>query len=99
MRQEQALDREGRAAWRDIQKMQAQADAKLTKMQAKADAQRKQAEEKKRADEIQMSKIEADKELTLKEMDLKAQAQTSTNVVVDPHPPDRDANSRSYQPS
>ena len=63
MRQEQALDREQRAAWRDTQKMQAQTDARLAKMQAEADAQRKQTEEKKRAEKIQMSKIEADKEL------------------------------------
>ena len=36
-----------------------------------------QAEKEKRADEIQIAKIEADKELTLKEMELKAQVQTN----------------------
>ena len=37
------------------------------------------------------AKIEADKEITLKEMELKAQAQTSTNAVVDPPPRNIDA--------
>ena len=66
-------------------------------LQLQAEAEKKnrahkiQAEEKRRADEIQMAKIQADKELTLKEMKLKAQAQTSTNAVVDPPPRNRDA--------
>ena len=38
------------------------------------------------------SKIQADKELTLKQMELKAQAQTSTNAVVN-YLRDRDAKS------
>ena len=52
------------------------------------DVQTIKAEEKKRADEIQiqMAKVEADKGLTLKEMELKAQAPSSTNAVVDPPP-------------
>ena len=46
------------------------------------DAQKLYAEEKRRADEIriQMAEIEADKELTLKEMELKAQAQPSSRL-------------------
>ena len=39
------------------------------------------------------SKIQADKELTLKQMELKAQAQTCTNAVVCPPLRDRDAKS------
>ena len=46
-----------------------------------------QAEEKKRADEIQMAKIEVDIELALKEMGMKAQALTSKNAAVDPPSP------------
>ena len=55
-----------------------------------------QAEEMKRADEIQihiqMAKIEADKEVTLKDMELKDQAQASTSAV-DPPLRNRDAKS------
>ena len=60
-----------------------------------------EAEKEGEADEIQiqMAKIEADKELTLKEMELNAQDQTSTNAVVDAPPHNRDAKSRSYQSS
>ena len=68
VRQEQALDREERAAWRDAQKVQA--DSRMSEIQAEADAQRIQAEEKNRTVEIQiqMAKIETDKELALKEI-------------------------------
>ena len=54
---------------------------------------REYKQKRKRDDEIQiqMAKIEADKEFTLKEMELKVQAQTSSNVVVDPPPHNRDA--------
>ena len=47
---QQTLDREERAAWRDTQKMQAQADLDLAKIRADGELQ---AEDKKRADEIQ----------------------------------------------
>ena len=79
VKEQQKLDREERAAWREAQKMQAQADVELAKIRAEAEAEERkradQAEEKKRADEIkvQMAKIEAEKELTLREMELKAQ--------------------------
>ena len=54
-----------------------------------------QAEDKKRADKIkiQMAKIEADKELTLKGMELKAQDQASTSAAAAPPPGHRDAKS------
>ena len=54
-----------------------------------------QAEDKKRADKIKihMAKIEDDKELILKEMELKAQDQASTSAAVAPPPPHRDAKS------
>ena len=48
---------------------------------------------------LDVAKIEADKELTLKNMELKAQSQASTSAAVDPPPRNRDAKSRSYQPS
>ena len=66
------MDREDRAGWRDIQKLQA--DIQVAKIQADIQAAKIQAEAdgKKRADEIQMAQIEADKELKLKEMELKA---------------------------
>ena len=51
-----------------------------------------QAEEK-RGLMRKRSQIQADKELTLKQMELKAQAQTSTNSVVNPPLCDRDAKS------
>ena len=53
------------------------------------------AQEEKRADEIriQMAKIEADKELIIKEMELKAQIQASSSTAVDP--PSRNRNVKS----
>ena len=54
-----------------------------------------QAEEKRRADEIkvQMAKIEAEKELTLREMELKAQDQASPSLAATPPPRNKDAKS------
>ena len=80
VKEQQKLDREERAAWRNI---------RMTELQT-------ESEEKKRADEIklQMAKIEADKELALKEMELQAQqAQASTGAVPIPHPCNKDAKS------
>ena len=67
VKRHQALDREDRATWRNLQLAKIQADA----------------EKEKRSEEIQMAqkikaareqaKIEADKELALKELELKAQ--------------------------
>ena len=45
-----------------------------------------QAEKEKRADEIQMTKVEADKELAIKQMELNGQAQVSSSAAVDPPP-------------
>ena len=68
---------EERVAWRDTEKMQAPAHVELAKIRA-------EAEEKKRADEIQAEEKcgqvrsrcqdKADKELTLKEMEMKTQS-------------------------
>ena len=54
-----------------------------------------QVEEKKRADKmkIQMAKIEADKELTVKEMKLKAQDQAGTSAAAVPLPHNREVKS------
>ena len=88
VKEQQKLDREERAAWREAQKMQAQADVELAKIRAAA-------EEKRRADEIkvQMAKIEAEKELTLREMELKAQDQASASLAATPPPRNKDAKS------
>ena len=88
VKEQQKLDREERAAWREAQEMQAQADVELAKIRA-------EAEEKRRADEIkvQMAKIEAEKELTLREMELKAQDQASASLAATPPPRNKDAKS------
>ena len=87
----QPLDREERAAWKDAHKIQA--DVQMAQINA---------DEKRRADEIQKAqisvdldkpRIDADKELALREMELKTQAQASTNATVDPSPHSRDAKS------
>ena len=55
----------------------------------------RQVQNEKRADEIQMAKVEAEKELGLKEMKQKAQTQgqASTSAAGDPTPRNRDAKS------
>ena len=78
--------------------MQAQADIELAKIQAEAD---RAAEEKRRADEIQVAQIEAakeqaridpDKELALKELELNAQQnQAKASLAVTPPPRNKDA--------
>ena len=92
---QQTLDREERAAWREAQKMQAQADIELAKIRAEAD---REAEEKKRADEIKvlMAQIEIEKELRIKEMELQAQqaqAQATASSATTPPPRNKDAKS------
>ena len=63
VKEQQALDRKERAAWRDAQKRQV--DIRIAEIQAEEEkrADEIQAEEKKRADEIkmQMANIEAEK--------------------------------------
>ena len=68
IKEQQKLDREERAAWRNIRMAELQAEEKK-----RAD----ELDDRRRADEIkvQMAKIEAEKELTLREMELKAQDQ------------------------
>ena len=79
VKEQQKFDREERAAWRNI---------RMTELQT-------EAEEKRRADEIkvQMAKIEAEKELTLREMELKAQDQASGSLADTPPPRNKDAKS------
>ena len=84
--------------------MQAQADVELARIQADAEEKRRadeirmekikaEAQEKKRTDAIQMAKREANKELALKEMELKAKDQASTSAAAAPSPRNRDAKS------
>ena len=100
VRQLHSLDREERAAWRFGQKIQA--DKKRRSDEIQMDLVN--TGEKKRADEIyiqmaqtdadrEQTKIHADKELALREIELKAQAETSTSVTVDLPPRNRDAKS------
>ena len=107
VKEQQKLDREERAAWREAQKMQAQADVELAKIRAEAEAEERkradQAEEKKRADEIrfaqieaakEQAKIEAEKELALKELELKVQqSQAGASLAATPPPRNKDAKS------
>ena len=96
VKEQQTLDREERAAWREAQKMQAQTDVELAKIRA-------EAEEKKRADEIrfaqieavkEQAKIEAENELALKELELKAQqSQAGASLAATPPPRNKDAKS------
>ena len=105
VREQQALDREEREAWRESQKRQV--EIRMAELQA---------EDKKRADEShikiqiaqieaakeqakieatkEQAKIEAEKELALKELELKAQQnQASASLAVTPPPRNKDAKS------
>ena len=62
VKEQQKLDREERAAWRNIRIAELQAEEKKR-------AYELQAEEKKRADEIRLAQIEIEKELKIKEME------------------------------
>ena len=96
IKEQQKLDREERAAWRNIRIAELQAEEKKR-------ADELQAEEKKRADEIrfaqieaakEQAKIEAEKELALKELELKAQqSQAGASLAVTPPPRNKDAKS------
>ena len=91
VKEQQKLDREERAAWREAQKMQAQADVELAKIRGEAEA-----EEEKRADEIQLAQIQIEKELKIKEMELQAQqaqAQATASSATTPPPRNKDAKS------
>ena len=100
VKEQQKLDREERAAWREAQKMQAQADVELAKIRAEAEAEERkradQAEEKKRADEIRFAQIEIEKELKIKEMELQAQqAQAQATICSATTPPPRNKDAKS----
>ena len=86
IKEQQKLDREERAAWRNIRMAELQAEEKK-----RAD----ELDDRRRADEIkvQMAKIEAEKELTLREMELKAQDQASGSLAATPPPRNKDAKS------
>ena len=96
IKEQQKLDREERAAWRNIRIAELQAEEKKR-------ADELQAEEKKRADEIrfaqieaakEQAKIEAEKELALKELELKAQqSQAGASLAATPPPRNKDAKS------
>ena len=83
MREQQALDREERATWRESQKRQV--EIRMAELQA---------EDKKRADEIRMAQIETEKELKIKEMELQAQqTQANTSAAITPPTRNKDAKS------
>ena len=97
VKEQQKLDREERAAWRNIRIAELQAEEKKR-------ADELQAEEKKRADEIRFAQIEAAKEqakieaekelLALKELELKAQqSQAGASLAATPPPRNKDAKS------
>ena len=89
VKEQQKLDREERAEWRKIRMAELQAEDKKR-------ADELQAEREKSADEIrfaqieavkEQAKIEADKELTLKELERNAQQnQASVSFAVTPPP-------------
>ena len=93
VKEQQKLDREERAAWRIIWIAELQAEEKKR-------ADELQAEEKRRADEIkvQMAKTEAEKELSLREMELKAQDQANASLAATPQLVIKMPSPRSYHP-
>ena len=92
IREQQILDREESAAWRDAQKLHAEEKKGADEIRvAEIEAE---AEEKKRADEIRLAQIEVEKELEIKEMELQAQqAQATTSHATTPPPRHKDAKS------
>ena len=86
VKEQQKLDREERAAWRNVRIAELQAEEKKR-------ADELQAEEKKRADEIRFAQIKAEKELKIKEMELQAQAQVTASSATTPPPRNKDAKS------
>ena len=91
IKEQQKLDREERAAWRNIW---------IAELQAEEKKRADELEDRRRADEIkvQMAKIEAEKELTLREMELKAQDQASASLAATPPPRNKDAKSPKLPP-
>ena len=100
VREQQALDREERAAWREAQKRQI--EIRMAELQAEDKKWADEIHMSKRADEIkiQIAQIEAakeqakiDKEFKLKEMELQAQAQATASSATTPPTRNKDAKS------
>ena len=88
VRRQQTLDREERAACRDLQKQKLHAEEKNGSEESHIKIQIAQIEAAK-----EQAKIEADKELKIKEMELQAQqAQATTSSATTPPPRNKDAN-------
>ena len=89
VREQQALDREERVAWREAQKRQV--EIRMAELQVEDKKRADESEEKKRGDEIKMAQIQIEKELKIKEMDLQAQAQAIASSATTPPPRNKDA--------
>ena len=88
VRRQQTLDREERAACRDLQKQKLHAEEKNGSEESHIKIQIAQIEAAK-----EQAKIEADKELKIKEMELQAQqAEATTSSATTPPPRNKDAN-------
>ena len=106
VKEQQKLDREERAAWREEKKradeLQAEekrradeirfAQIEAAKEQAKIEAAKEQAKIEAEAAKEQ-AKLEAEKELKIKEMELQAQAQVTASSATTPPPRNKDAKS------
>ena len=103
VKDQQKLDREERAEWRKIWMAELQGEDKKRADEIRIAQIGAEAEEKKRADEIrfaqieaakEQAKIEAEKELALKELELKAQqSQAGASLAATPPPRNKDAKS------
>ena len=103
VKDQQKLDREERAEWRKIRMAELQGEDKKRADEIRIAQIGAEAEEKKRADEIrfaqieaakEQAKIEAEKELSLKELELKAQqSQAGASLAATPPPRNKDAKS------
>ena len=101
VKDQQKLDREERAEWRKIQMAELQGEDKKRADEIRIAQIGAEAEEKKRADEIrfaqieaakEQAKIEAEKELALKELEFKAQqSQAGASLAATPPPRNKDA--------
>ena len=103
VKDQQKLDREERAEWRKIRMAELQGEDKKRADEIRIAQIGAEAEEKKRADEIrfaqieaakEQAKIQAEKELALKELELKAQqSQAGASLAATPPPRNKDAKS------
>ena len=81
VKKEQALDREKRAAWRDTQKMQAQADLEFSKIQAEAEEKEKKRAEEIRKAELQVKDKKRADEIHEAEMQVQADAEEKKGLT------------------